>query len=422
MPNKQLLKGADVKIAGIEDENSLDLLETYNNKYRIALIFNSAEICLDLSRTKIIEEGWRAAPKPIEASRDNLPSAIKGRLEEIVSLYKNNEEAIKRKYEEKGLIYTSHPARVMARPSWGGGSYEAFWAKHIGKKSESREELYKVCFSGAEPVEMSLSALAKKMNEQNGAIDKYTITRFLQVIDVLGTNFYNFYDGEEGCYVAPVHGQILEGTMCMGTTTQIPPLEQTTGLYFYEGSPLSCQKVRETYIEKVKGLTKYIALKMNEAGIRGFGGTDIMITGFFEKALAEALKGTNKEDETVGGVAIAEVNTRPTQRTMHLLTQIAISKKVAGTSQQPITSGDVINWYEKSGKSLFYISHDKWRFANGAFQRLKARKDILAGINNQIEGVYIIMPEINGRGYAGIGIMAESPEKLTYFLEELTKI
>lgn len=423
MPNRKLYQlGEDVELAGIKSENSLFLLETYNNKYSIALIFNDAEISSHLAYEGIIEEGRRAAPKPTESSRENLPDTISKRLMEIVNLYEDNEETIKNKYEESGLIYIPHPARVMVRPSWGGGSYEAFWVEHIGKKSESGEELYKVCFSGAEPVEMSLSALEKILNEQNGAIEKYTITRFLQVIDVPGTNFYNFGDGKEGCYVAPVHGQILEGTMCMGTTTQISPLEETIGLYFYDGSPLSCQRARETCTEKVREFTKYISLEMNKAGIRGFGGTDIMITGFFEKALAETLQGTDKEDEAVGSVAIAEVNTRPTQRTMHLLTQISIFKKVKGTYNQPITSGEVIDWYEKSGRSLFYTSHDKWRFPDGAFERLKERTDLLAGINGKTEGAYIIMPDINGQGYAGIGIMSESPEKLTYFLEELTKI
>jgi hypothetical protein len=146
MPNRiiyKLFNGAGAKIAGIEDEKSLDFLETYNNKYSIALIFNNAKTSSHLACEGIIEEGRRAAPKPIEASGEDLPNAILKRLMEIVDLYENNKEAIKRKYEESNLIYSPHPARVMVRPSWGGGSYEAFWVEHIGKNQNQEKSFIK---------------------------------------------------------------------------------------------------------------------------------------------------------------------------------------------------------------------------------------------------------------------------------------
>ncbi len=422
-----LIKAARDMGLDMADGVPLEVLVRWNDKGRLHRTLR--EYQERVIQSVFLESDWQAVrdlpvvPKEIIAKKEELSSVVSRRLEEIEQMYRDMENDIKAFFEEHGVPYTPHPAGVMVRPTWGGGNYEAFYVQRLADgryrlKSEDKEEFFD-----------DRQSLERWISNEFGQVrtEKFVITRFLQITESPG---YNSYLSENGLvYTAPPNGQVFRGSMCVGTSSfSEPPLQD--GKYLWTGESVespSRKKLLDLGRKMVWVFNNYL---YNEGG-RGFNGFDLMISGFWERAIAELVKNKYPEyaDEAVGPITVAEVNMRPTQRTMHLLTQISIKKaleaKAANTDPRPITVEDIIKAYEDA--SVVYISHDAWRgFPDNALSDLLSNySQVLAGINGSPFGIYIIMPQVTQegvpRGPMGVGIVASSKESLREYLQFLSQ-
>lgn len=349
-------------------------------------------------------ESIHIVPKPFEVKRADLAGTVVDRLQEYGELYKALEPKIQKIFKEKGVPYNDpHMPGVMVRPEWGGGNYESFYVRQQPAEQSGGALLYTLRADDQEFTNLTASDVARKIQGEivdKGSSDSYLVTRFMQVCESPGLNTVV---GDDWYYAAPANGQIFDGSMCVGTSSK-PAAPMQNGKFLYYGSQVN-GKERDHHMNSSRKLAEFIAKQMGIEGGHGISGVDTMLSGFFEFAFALAVQGTEYEDEAVGPVTLAEVNVRPTQRTMHLWTQLAILNNLNGQAEKPITYEQLLTGYERTGKDLHYTSRDSYPVDPAMWKTLMGRSDLLAGINGTPNGIYVIMPPVGDGHSMGMGIM-----------------
>lgn len=445
MPHMRLLKKLNEVGAQLKGwtEESMERSEKLNNKFKIIEWLREEKTKEKLVALGLIDEHTNAAPHAVETRQNNLLNSAKERLEEVEELYDRHEESVAEYYKQRGLTYEGENAKIIIRPSWGGGSYETFSieksGKGVDKDSGETVDLYSLGHEGKKLEHQTWEEVEDYINEQfqnNGASDNYTITRFLDTVEDPGINAVVLSNGDTDSnffYVAPPHGQVLEGTMCVGTQTDTSLPEDKLDKKYHDGTTPRDERSRAMHLGKAREMTAFVVNHMAQKATGDLiMGVDVMETGIFEAALAEAVKGTEDEFEAVGEHVVAEANMRPTQRTMHQLTQEAIIRTIEFRSNEPVTYADVLIGFEQGGAERFFTSHDSysvtrrgWNRVVAAFNQDDANNEIFAVANNKPEGVYIIMPPVKWEdetSTVGIGVMGENTDQLREYLNKLRQI
>jgi hypothetical protein len=419
MPHEGLFNRAQALNADVAgySENSAAIQTHLGNKHGFTEALRDSLITTHLQRIEVIEPETKAAPYSAkEITAKDLTNEVQQSLDFISTTYTQLEPTIKKIYKEHNIPYKEHPVGVMVRPSFGGGSYETFIVIAL------KDGKLKVKFEGENKVVTSdeFNALLDNLSKDQ----TFTVTRLIQEIETPGINFV-LVPGSEEPFIAPIHGQVQKGTMCIGTKSNLQLLDEDK--YFYDGEPTSDVMARKKYLNKARELTRYIAKTIGMHGGEGVMGADIMLTGFFEKALKLALEENPNIDNydqakklLVSSVSGAELNARPTQRTMHLLTQIAIMKNIDSRGNDPVSYSELIHWYQETGRSLHFTSNDKWPITNNELNYLlKNYQNLFAGINGKKEGIYIIMPPTEDSPVMGMGIMGQNSDSIKHYLSKL---
>jgi hypothetical protein len=430
MPTADLL--ANLQEMGSElagwDEESIKVQDFLNNKFEIIEWLRHSDTHRQLVDLGLTKEHTNAAPHAIKVTKEEMLTSSFKRIDDIERLYKKHGDKIKEHYQNTGINFQEHEPGVIIRPTWGGGSYETFLIKKTSDGYSISHEGNTYNMEDWEKVDNFVN----KQWESNGASNEYVITRYLKTVEDPGINCLIFADKEKGqentfFWVAPAHGQVLEGTMCVGTKTANPPTEKMEGKHYYDGTSPFDEEERKRQLKKSEAMAAFVTNRMALDAVGNIVmGFDDMITEMFEAALAHAVKNTEDQFEAVGPHVAAEANMRRTQRTMHQETITAIQKNVNGTSSQPMTFEDLMASYQQP-----YESHDSHPVTIAGWNRLMALVDnpdkdhILAGINGKKEGIYIIMPPKSYKesvGTMGIGVMASDQESLDYYKKQLATI
>jgi len=396
------------------DAHNIDSLMTLNNKDQLHSLLRQPEIKSRLIREDLLPENTHIVPEPHLATKESLAQTVIEKLEEFNFLYQFLEPRIKQIFTDHQVPYKPHMAGVMVRPPWGGGNYESFY---IQKQEETN--CWTIRFDGHQQEDLSLDELTNLIEGimETASSETYLITRFMQVAESPG---HNIIVHDDFVYAAPPNGQVFEGSMCVGTSSfNQPPLQD--GQYLYDGSRVDSDG-RDNFLLQSRKIALELAEIIHEKKGRGIMGIDTMLTGFWEKAFAGLVQETEYAAEAVGPITIAEINVRPTQRTMHLLTQLAILNNINGSSNKPLTYNDLITGFEITGRSLHYTSRDSWPITPDQWKSLLQQESLLAGINGTMNGIYIIMPPVGNSQSMGVGIMAEDIATLYSYKNALKRL
>lgn len=417
MVTPELLRVARQEELSVADwnEQNIEVLQRFNTKSSLYKFFRQDEKEAELRELQLLKTHTHIVPKALEIGREELARAVCDALSYYQVLYQQLDRRIRALYAQYGISYVPHRAGVMVRPCWGGGNYDSFfvlcpeespersYTLHIGRKTfraESQAELTEII---TREVVSRSSALA------------FLLTRFLNVCASPGMNTLA---SDGWYYVAPMHGQLFEGTSAIGSCShmELPPARKKPYYAGYIEAP-----EREHLLSQARTLASSVARSFCNSGGRGCSGVDLMLNGFFEHAFAEAVRGTELEDEAVDAISLAEVNVRPTQSALQRYIMLSVQKKLAGTQEQPITYRDLIASYEEGEKKSHYVSNDYYQLVDGGWDRLiRQSESLLAGINGTGEGLYIALSPANEKAKTiGIGIMADTQRTLTFYQAQL---
>lgn len=383
------------------NEHNIKVRETYDDKVIFHKLGRGSIRDIFIAKDLINREDHIVA-KPRFAKKNTLAQYTLDEIDRVKQIYFGLTPKIKRFYRAHKRLYKPFPPGVVVRPLHKTGNYDSFT---VHETSEG----YVVSFEGHKEIYPRRDDVVARIDEMTAKGDphtEYVVTRYLSLLHAPGLNVFmtdNF------SYVAPPTSQIFQGMRCIGT-----------GSLWKKGfNPLN----NSTRFSHARKFVWVLAELMRTEGARGFVGVDVMITGFFEKAFASAVKSTSYEDEAVGPTCFAEVNARLTQRTTHLLTQLAIRKYIEKTHQSPLTVRELIQGYESTGNGMDYISYDSFSFRVKDPLTLLLKpgfRHIMAGLNGTSYGVYIIMPPIDGHTVMGIGIVGKNPNHTVTLLDQLS--
>lgn len=383
------------------NENNIKVREKYDDKVVFHKLGRGPIRDIFIAKGLISKDDHIIA-KPRVAKKHILGKSTMEEVERIKQIYVELTPKLKRFYKANRRRYTPFPPGVAVRPLHKTGNYDSFLAYQAN-------EGYIISFEGHKEIYPKKDNVIARINEltaKGNPSTEYVITRYLDLLHPPGLNVFitdNF------SYVAPPTSQIFQGMRCIGT-----------GSLWKKGFNPFNNSSRFSHARKWVWVLAEI---MRSEGARGFVGVDTMITGFFEKAFARAVKSTIYEDEAVGPTCFAEVNARLTQRTTHMLTQLAIKRNIEKINRSPLTIRELIQGYESTGNGIDYISYDSFPFRVDDPLTLLAKpafRHIMAGLNGTPYGAYIMMPPVDQTYTMGVGIVGKNPHHTITLLDQLS--